>query len=251
MNDNYVYIKSHEQHVKAILLYADENKVLYRDKALTVGVTKSELKEAFLLGAFVVLNADDAKYLDIAVSLSESEGGSRYEILTANNITFYSMEETIDDEKLLAVGETIKAIGFNSSVSIDEMTNYLSSLTYDYPVAGVDSACRLMCVDYEDDYIGVWAINFNAFAELYGTSGYGIAIVDDTGIGWILLQDVFASEYSEANKALCEQIKASDYELNYTKSGWSNTTDYVLTDDTEHTIAYVRDNFVSKFVINK
>ena len=42
MNDNYVYIKSHEQHVKAVLLYADDNKVLYRDKALTVGITKSE-----------------------------------------------------------------------------------------------------------------------------------------------------------------------------------------------------------------
>ena len=161
------------------------------------------------------------------------------------------MKETIDDEKILAVGETIKAMGFDPSLSIDEMNDYLSSLTYDYDVAGVNAACRLMCVDYEDDYIGVWAINFNAFAELYGTSGYGIAIIDDTGYGWILIQDVFGTEYSEANKALCEQIKASDYVLNYTQAGWTNTADYVLTKEAEHTIAYVRDDFVSKFVINK
>lgn len=149
----------------------------------------------------------------------------------------------------IAVGDSIEKIAFNDSKMNEEMEMYLSSLTYDVEVNGVESACKLMSIDETEDYdVGVYAMNFNAFADTMGTSGYGIAIIDDTGEGFILLQGVYATAYSEANVALINAIKAEDYELKYTNSGWCDVEDFYLTEG-EHTIVFVIDDFVTEFIL--
>ncbi len=149
----------------------------------------------------------------------------------------------------IAVGDSIEKIAFNDSKMNEEMEMYLSSLTYDLEINGVESVCKLMSIDETEDYdVGVYAMNFNAFADTMGTRGYGIAIIDDTGEGFILLQGVYATAYSEANVALINAIKAEGYELKYTNLGWCDVEDYYLTEG-EHTIVFVIDDFVTEFIL--
>lgn len=151
----------------------------------------------------------------------------------------------------LAVGQPIEKIVFNPNVSVEKMTNYLSSLTYDEPIQGVNSVCELLGIDTEADTIKVYAIDFGALNVVVpNTSGYGIAVIDTTADsgGFVLKQAVFATEYNEANVTLINAIKDPSYVLNYTKAGWSDTNDYVLDTSTTHTIYSVHDNKVSAFI---
>lgn len=149
----------------------------------------------------------------------------------------------------LASGQAIEKIVFNSNVSLEKMTNYLSSLSYNEPIQGINSVCKLVGIDREEDTLSVYAIDFSALNVIVpNTSGYGIAVIDTTGSDFVLKQGVFTSEYSEANATLVNAIKDPNYVLNYTQAGWSDTNDYVLDTSDTHTIYSVHDNKVSAFI---
>lgn len=149
----------------------------------------------------------------------------------------------------LASGQPIEKIVFNPSVSVEKMTNYLASLTYDETIQGVPSVCKLVGIDFPTGTISVYAMDFNALNVVVpNTSGYGIGVIDTAGDGFVLKQGVFATEYNEANATLINAIKDPNYTLDYTKAGWSDTNDYVLDTSTTHTIWSVRDNKVGAFV---
>ena len=148
----------------------------------------------------------------------------------------------------LAVGQPIEKIVFNPNVSIEKMTDYLSSLNYDETIQGVQSVCKLVGIDGHSNSIAVYAIDFNAFSSTMGTSGYGIAVIDSTGGSFVLKQAVFASDYNEANLQLVNTIKDENYTVNYTQAGWIDTSDYVLDTSTSHTIVDIYDNKVNAFL---
>lgn len=149
----------------------------------------------------------------------------------------------------LAGGQPIEKIVFNPNISIEKMTNYLSSLTYAETIQDVPSVCKLVGIDWYENSIAVYAMDFNALSVVVpNTSGYGIGVIDTAGDGFVLKQGVFATEYSEANATLINAIKDPNYTLDYTKAGWSDTNDYVLDTSTTHTIFGVRDNKVSAFI---
>ena len=149
----------------------------------------------------------------------------------------------------LATGQHIEKIVFNSNVSIEKMTDYLSSLDYDENFQDAQRVlCRLVAIDTQYYSTAVYAINFNDLNSTLGTSGYGIAVINAFEGNGILKQAVFASEYSEANLQLINSIKDENYTLNYTHAGWSDTNDYVLDTSTSHTVVYTYDNKVGAFV---
>ena len=109
MNENFVYIKSHEKYVKAVMFYADENNNLYCDKALTKAVTKDELKEAFLLGAFVEINKSVPGIL-LAHTYALSEDGTRSSIYCGGD-EFYSAVDIVEDDNAAGVSLTAFEVG--------------------------------------------------------------------------------------------------------------------------------------------
>lgn len=149
----------------------------------------------------------------------------------------------------LAVGQPIEKMVFNSTVSLEKMTDYLSSLNYDETVQGVQkSVCKLVAIDEQYGSIAVYAINFNAFKSTHNTSGYGIAVIDTAGGSIVVKQAVFASEYNEANLQFINAIKDENYTVDYTQAGWNDTSDYILSTSINHTIVDVHDNKVSAFI---
>lgn len=148
----------------------------------------------------------------------------------------------------LAVGQPIEKIVFNPNVSIEKMTDYLSSLNYDETIQEVQSVCKLFGIDKHSNSIAVYAINFNAFSSTMGTSGYVIAVIDSTGGSFVLKQALFASDYNEANLQLVNTIKDENYTVNYTEAGWIDTSDYVLNTSTNHTVVDIYDNKVNAFI---
>ncbi len=149
----------------------------------------------------------------------------------------------------LAVGQPIEKMIFNSTVSLEKMTDYLSGLNYNETVQGVQkSVCKLVAIDEQYGSIAVYAINFNAFKSTHNTSGYGIAVIDTAGGSIVVKQAVFASEYNEANLQFINAVKDENYTVDYTQAGWNDTRDYILSTSINHTIVDVHDNKVSAFI---
>lgn len=154
----------------------------------------------------------------------------------------------------LVVGQPIEKIVFNPNVSIEKMTDYLSGLTYDEAIKYDETApevqcvCKLVSIDWFDNSIAVYAINFNAFSSMMGTSGYAIGVIDTSVGGFVIKQTVFATEYSEANLQLVTAMADKNYTVQYTQAGWNDTKDYVLDTSTNHMIVGVYDNKVSAFI---
>lgn len=164
------------------------------------------------------------------------------------------------------MGRQIDKIVFNPNVSVEKMTNYLASLTYDREISGVPSVCNLFdLVGWNEDassgatFLHVYAIDFNALNVVVpNTSGYGIAVCERLGENLVLKQAVFATEYNEANVTLVNAIKDPNYVLNYTKAGWLDTNDYNVSTYIgavdgnitiqSITISSVHDNKVGEFI---
>lgn len=143
------------------------------------------------------------------------------------------------------MGRQIDKFVFNPNVSIEEMTDYLDGLPYNKDLNGVNCLTALVVSADEDmRYSRVYAINFNAFSDMMGTSGYGIAVIEDG----ILKQAIFTTDWSDANKQLVSSITDESYKpaLENATIGWSDTNDYVLTGN--HSIAYVYDDKVGDFI---
>ena len=149
----------------------------------------------------------------------------------------------------LAAGQYIEKIVFNSNVSAEKITDYLSTLDYDENFQEVQRVlCRLVAIDIQYGSTAVYAMNLNALNSTLGTSGYGIAVIGGLEEGSTVKQVVFVSEYSEANLQLIDSIKDENYTVNYTQAGWTDTNDYLLDTSTNHTVVYTYDNKVGAFV---
>lgn len=139
------------------------------------------------------------------------------------------------------MGRQIDKFVFNPNVSIEQMTDYLDDLPYNKDLNGVNCLTPLVV---SAGYTYVYAINFNAFSDMMGTSGYGIAVIENG----ILKQAIFTTDWSDANKQLVSSITDESYKpaLENATIGWSDTNDYVLPNN--HVITYVYDDKVGEFI---
>lgn len=126
----------------------------------------------------------------------------------------------------LIEGDSVSYLRFNTKISFNEMKAFLEDLVYDekVPNADVDGfSTALYKHDVEGETrIGVYAINFNKV----GGNGYGIAITSTDNDGnFMLLQPIFASEYSQANLAIMQQWLP---DCTYSEAGWYNVNDFTF-----------------------
>ena len=118
------------------MLYADENNNLYCDKALTKAITKDELKEAFLLGAFVEINPS-VSGVALAHTYALSTDGTRASIFCGGD-EFYSAVDVVEDDNTdvsltaFEVGDVATHIKFDTSKEA-ELVDALNALFAENP----------------------------------------------------------------------------------------------------------------------
>ena len=84
-----LYSDTHNKDLKAYILYADAENILYNDSDCTDGVTATEILGMFATGILVF---DDGVYTSATV-LTAATAGTAYATLTVGASSFYTVEK--------------------------------------------------------------------------------------------------------------------------------------------------------------
>lgn len=84
-----VYADTYNKDVKAYVLYADEDSLLYADEDCTIGVTADEIFNMFVTGILVFV---DGAYI-AAAGLTPASASTAYATLVVGEAGFYTIEK--------------------------------------------------------------------------------------------------------------------------------------------------------------